>query len=615
MATIKDRGRPEMANLVTDANLVLEALYEQLNASVVHSFGSSMLLHNADSIVATTLAHRVLKKFQKPDPTVAKRLHDECVTNWLSYDEGLAAFSMDDVSNGSKSILYRASALLREWLASFKPDMSRTDFTPGETLTSLQGKVSMYQKLRNRSAWTCTHDAFDDFARLVYNTRWLKRSAKVHMRKLSRAQQRRIYGVFKASKHVGYAVFKHRLEHEVVTLVHGGRFSSVEKNNTTRRPIIVAPLGNMLLQRTVAHPLRDILRRVGNDLETGQDLHSKRISDSSVATVDFSGASDSNATEAIVKMFPANLTRYLLRYRDPYVLIGEGKARAYYPPKKLSSMGCGFTFEVMTMLLLAIARVLDPQATVYGDDVVIKNDAAAAFTKVMGELMWNVNETKTFINSPFRESCGAFYLDGYGYITCFDIRYLESVNDVIVTANKLYLISRDNPRIDVSLYRQAYEALLLLVPALLVGPVQHTTNPDLGFVMCENSRRKHMRSAESRALWKRLAPNALELAKRLQWDEGEVVLCTIPRFINKKASKTLRRVDCIFRTAWYLKSGGVVNDDIRNEGSWRYSVYLVSPSGRASLQILKEDKRLCDLRRKVGPPILDYSSLPVTRNL
>lgn len=597
MVTSRDSKLPVKGPQTSDANEIVGVLYEKLNGSLLHPFGSDMLLCDTDSIVATTLAHRVLNKFQVPDQTVAKRLHRECIESWLRFDEELGEFNFDAVSNRSKSVLYRARVLLHDWLKDFKPDMSKIEFTPGETLTSLQGRVSMYQKLRSKAAWTCTHDAFDDFARLVYNTRWLKKCAKEHLNALSRSQHRRLYAAFHKAKHVGYAIFKHRLETEVVTLVHGGRFSSVAKNNTKRRPIIVAPLGNMLLQRCVAHPLRSILSSVGNDLERGQEIHKYRISDPGVATVDFSNASDSNTVKCVSKMFPNCLGRYLSRYRDPFVLV-DG---CYYAPNKLSSMGCGFTFEVMTMLLLSIARVLDPAATVYGDDVIISNDAAERFIEVMGELRWNVNEKKTFVRSPFRESCGAFYLDGYGYVCCFDLHYMENINDIIVTANKLLLICERNPHVDTGLYREAYEALLRLVPASLVGPVQDGNNPDVGFVMSKNSRRKHMRSTD-KTLWKRLAPRALEVADRLNWPRDEIVLCTVPRFVNGLATKTQRAVKDTHRIAWYLSSGGVVKDTIRNEGTWRFAVYVVSPYGRVPIrQFVDEEKFYTRIRSFVGP--------------
>lgn len=588
MATLKDQGQKgNYSALIAQTNSVMEVLYGQLNTASRLEFGSDMLLHDADSIVATTISHRLLKKFQEPDNKTAKRLHDACAQQWLAFEESLSDFSFERVSLRSKSVLYRARDLLADWTTSFKPDFTRTDFTPGETLFPRQGRVSMYQKLKTKECWTVTHDAFDDFARLVYHTRWLKKSAMAFMPRLTRSQYNRLYMAFRNESHVGYAVFKHRFENEVVTLVHGGRFETVYKDNTKRRPIIVAPLGNMLLQRCVAHPLRSILAGVGNDLEKGQDVHKIRISVPGNSTVDFSNASDSNLLKVIRAQFPRNVSRYLCRYRDPMVLI-DGD---YVLPHKLSSMGCGFTFEVMTLLLLSIARVLDPNATVYGDDVIIADHAAERFIEVMGELRWNVNEKKTFIGARFRESCGAFYLDGYGYITCFDFHWNENINDVIVTANKLLLICRGNPTIDTTYYAEAYEALLRAVPALLVGPVNTSLGPDVGFVMCDDRRRKHMRSEEARCLWKRLAPRVLEFAECYNWDIADITLATIPKFVSKQASKTPYETRNRHRIAHYLSAGRITQDSVRNEGRWVTNVYVVCSWGRVPISYLSEEIR------------------------
>lgn len=589
MATLKDNAASKAYDaacsaLVTRVNERLEVLYGQLNNSSLPDFGSDMLLCSTDHIVATTVAHRFLKKFQRPDMTVQKALHQKCVSDWLEQESGFHSFKWSGVSLCSKSVLYRARELISSWTADFRRS-HEISFTPGETFVSAQGRVSVYQKLRNRDAWTVTHDAFEDFARLVYNTRWLKKVAKSHFHALSRQQFDRMYVAFKDAPHVGFAVFKHRLEHEVVTLVYGGRFESVYKNNTTRRPIIVGPTGNMLLQRTVAFPLRDILRSVGNDLELGQSIHRTRISDPGVSTVDFSNASDSNLLSVITELFPSRVHRLLRRYRDPMVLI-DGR---YHLPLKLSSMGCGFTFEVMTMLLLAIARVLDPCATVYGDDVIISNDSADRFKEVMSELMWKVNNKKSFCHSRFRESCGAFYCDGYGYITCFDFRWNENFNDALITINKLRLVSDSNVPLIGNLFRTAYEDLIRHVPALSVGPLPRVfNNPDLGYAVCDNAGRIQRRSATAKQLWSRTQDRAREICERFCLVSHDACIVLRPKFVNTEASRTTRHIKgSPARTAFYLYNSLVSKDSIRFQGEWRSALYLVTQDICVPINITK----------------------------
>lgn len=579
METTKDLGKSRktpdpVQTLLVKANNVLEVLHGQLNAEALPGFGRDMLLRDADTIVATTVAHRCLKKFQIPDPSIAQRLHRECEQRWLDFEEKLRGFSFDGVPSSSKSVLYRASALLHTWLGEFKPDPRKAEFTPGETLETLRGSVSIYQKLAHRACWTVTHDAADDFARLIYNTRWLKKAAQVHFAPLTKAQYAQLHGVFKGSKHVGFAIFRQRLMSEVFTLVYGGRFSSVEKNNGARRPIIIEPLGNMLLQRSCSGPMRTVLSSIGNDLETGQALHRERIKDPRIATVDFSDASDSNLLVLIKKLFPGSVVRYLCRYRSPFTFIRD----VYHENVKLSSMGCGFTFEVMTLLLLAIARVLDPRATVYGDDVIISNDAAPKFIEVMSDIAWKVNTTKTFVDSPFRESCGSFWLDGHGYITCFDIKFMSNINDVIVTANKLLIIARGNPSRIGALFRKAYEALLLLVPLKHKGPPVTGNEPDIGHVQAEGWRRMHMQCPESRDTWARFKPAIDYLCSSLDLDPSQCCIVAVPKFVNRLASKHKRVVPAgdVCRLAHFFYSGGPVKDTIRGEGEWRTALYITA---------------------------------------
>lgn len=578
--TVSNVDVTKTSAFIDRVNEQLEVLYGQLNSTSLPNFGGDMLLCSPDGIIATTVAHRVLGKFQRPNPLVADELHKQCVEQWLAQEEIFSHFSWDAVPLKSKSVLYRARELMRSWLVDFKVDRDVIEFTPGETLVSNRGKVSMFQKIRNKDAWTVTHDAFEDFARLVYNTRWLKKTAKTFLQPLTPRLQAMAYNRFKGEKHVGYAIFRHRFLNEVVTLVHGGRFASVEKNNEKRRAIIVAPLGNMLLQRTVSKPLRCILKSLGNDLETGQDVHCERIAHAGVATVDFSNASDSNLLQVVAAQFPSNVSTLLRRYRDPMVLVGED----YVIPHKLSSMGCGFTFEVMTLLLLSIARVLDPSATVYGDDVIINDDVAVQFTEVMGDIMWKVNSKKTFINSAFRESCGAFYLDGHGYITCFDFHWCENINDAVIAVNKLKMITDSNVPVIGGLFRSSYEVLVGCVPALLVGPSNSPlVDPDIGYVVVDKAHRLQKRSSACQKLWKRFEPRLVELAERFQWDLSDACIVSVPKFVNKQASKTDRVTQDTARVAFYLYNGRLTDDKIRFEGEWRSSLYLVTKYGTVGL--------------------------------
>jgi hypothetical protein len=81
-----------------------------------------------------------------------------------------------------------------------------------------------------------------------------------------------------------------------------------------------------------------------------------------------------------------------------------------------------------------------------------------------------VNEEKSFVDSRFRESCGANWHDDHGYIRSFDFRWPKTIIDCVVICNKAYLLGR--------CYKQFYELwkdLSRLVPSAWQGPVDEAT--------------------------------------------------------------------------------------------------------------------------------------------
>lgn len=560
---------------VANANKVLEAAYVRIRNEVGHAFGSDMDLNTTHRVVDSTVAHRFLNKFEEPDQHARKAKRSACFQKWLDIDTELGNISLRTLPFDVKSQLYRARELVHKWCSGFRPADDRIDFTPGEGFIASRGYTSIIRKLAVRSHWTVTHDAFDEFAALVYNTSGLKRSARRLMKPLTAESSLRLMSITGSP----FEAFKYRLEHDVCTLVHGGRLSSVYKNAESERPIDVQALGNMLLQRTVAHPLREILRCVGNDLQTGQSLHQIRISDS-VSTIDFSGCSDRISLEVVKMLFPASVHKLLQRYRSPMTLV-DG---IYYLPKKLSSMGCGFTFEVMTMLLLAIARVSDASATVYGDDVIIDNSAASAFVRCTEAIGLEVNMKKTFIAKPFRESCGKYYLEGYGYITCYDIRWCHSWRDVTLCANKLqriiadYRCEAESPLLQI--LHEAHKSLLDLAPPMFRGPV--CSELDTGFIQDPDF---DMRSQKGDRDCRKTRAHVKGLIQSFcldhHYDVRKTSVARVPVFRSKTGWATLSR-DGLFldQGPKYLASllaGRVAQDTIRNQGQWVWKLVICHP--------------------------------------
>lgn len=562
-------------DLVAQANRVLGVLYESCDHNSRMLFGSDMLRGDDSSIIATTVFHRVLNKFQAPTNRGETLLKKQCSAQWVEYEDRLRKHDFYTFENCDRAVIYRARALLHKWFKNFKPS-NDVEFTPGESFVSARGKTSVYRKLLHRQHWCVTHDACDDFIRLCYSNLSLKRCAKAKLRPLDRSQRKRLYKAFEGSKQIGFEIFRFRMLTEVITLVHGSRGSSVPKNNQKRRFINVEALGNMILQRTVAHSFRSVLSRVGNDLEVGQARHRELIRDSSLATIDFSNASDSVIREIVRLMFPKQVFDLLDRYRSPFVLI-DG---VYHEPVKMSSMGNGFTFELMSAMLLAIARTMDANASVYGDDVIILNQHAHAFIRATQAVGFNVNKTKTFIDSRFRESCGAFYLDGHGYITCYDIKWCQNIKDVITSCNKLFLIARDNPQL--SAFQDAHDALISLIPSLYQGPYPSNGMGDLPpYAVNDKYLKKHMRDVSARRMHQLICDKAKESLECLCYTPRDFCVVKVPTFIPKLASPHIRDFSegSVIAMSAALYAGGVVKDIIRNTGVWTDKLYIVTHSG------------------------------------
>jgi len=113
----------------------------------------------------------------------------------------------------------------------------------------------------------------------------------------------------------------------------------------------------------------------------------------------------------------------------------------YYIINKVSSMGNGFTFDLMTLVLTALTRSFDHSSTVFGDDIIVENQYAEEVIENLQIAGFIVNLNKTNIRSDYRESCGANYLDGVGYITSFDFKWVTNLQELIVTCNKVAILS------------------------------------------------------------------------------------------------------------------------------------------------------------------------------
>lgn len=443
---------------MSDISKSVQSIINEINNSVTNlrslnlpNLGPDFKLLSGEQASIALAAYRATKYWTEQGGDSPDRA-TKSVAAVIEYDEkGLKTFSPTRIEEQHvKHLIYKTRHRLHDILNGFKLNYNEFDFPSGETFVSSGGDVSLLAKLRDPKQWTCTPDAYDMFSRIVFNNTHLKRCAMVHIRNkesnLSNTSKRKMYSTLWGHFNNAFEVFNVRFK-RIVTFVFGSRIATVPKDLEKDRVINVEPFGNMICQRCIAYALKKCFRDAfGYDLNDGQQLHQDLIADSSNATIDFSNASNSHFLAPFKFFFPKRVVELCMKTRSE-VSYYKG-TDTYVHWNMLSPMGNGFTFEVMTIFLMAMARELDNHSHVFGDDVIIANECASWFIETLSTCGWVINEEKTFVYSKFRESCGAFYHDTTGYLSSFKIEHPGKESgfyDCMVILNKMTYVSRNIP--------------------------------------------------------------------------------------------------------------------------------------------------------------------------
>lgn len=190
------------------------------------------------------------------------------------------------------------------------------------------------------------------------------------------------------------------------------RVTFVPKTSKTDRAIAIEPHLNVYVQLGIGALLRQRLSRYGLNLDHQADVNRRLARDAihrGLATVDLSSASDTISSELVWLLLPYDWASLLDVARTEYSVIGDKEVRL----SKFSSMGNGFTFELETLIFLALARAAgDSSAVAFGDDIILSSECYPLLKTALDFLGFNVNTKKTFVAGRFFESCGFDYLDG-----------------------------------------------------------------------------------------------------------------------------------------------------------------------------------------------------------
>jgi len=179
----------------------------------------------------------------------------------------------------------------------------------------------------------------------------------------------------------------------------GNTVTTVPKNSKTNRIIAIEPGINLWFQQSIGTMLVRRLRRVGIDLttqENNQHLAWRSSKDDSLATVDFSSASDSISTAVVEELLPRRWFLLMNSSRSQFRQDLDRPVRW----NKFSSMGNAFTFPLQSLIFYACAWAscealgICPEISVFGDDVLLPKEAYSLFSSFTKFLGFDVNLTR-----------------------------------------------------------------------------------------------------------------------------------------------------------------------------------------------------------------------------
>jgi hypothetical protein len=225
----------------------------------------------------------------------------------------------------------------------------------------------------------------------------------------------------------------------------GNKVQCVPKNWKTDRTIAIEPTMNMYVQKGIGNVLRRRLKRVAVDLDD-QTTNQRHALEGSIlndrATLDLSMASDTVSTEIVYQLLPPDWLSALEQCRSPMGVLPSGKKIVY---RKFSSMGNGYTFELESLIFWALAWAVtflhDGDMSllgVYGDDLVIDSNVADQLKDVLSYAGFTINDSKSFVKGPFRESCGKHYFNGIDVTPFYIKKPVDSLAELFKLHNRLY---------------------------------------------------------------------------------------------------------------------------------------------------------------------------------
>jgi len=216
-----------------------------------------------------------------------------------------------------------------------------------------------------------------------------------------------------------------------------GVLQFVPKNATTFRAIVTEPVLNSMVQHGIARKMERLLGKVGIKIDD-QSINASLAwlgsvfwdQSQGVATVDLSMASDLICFWLVRVLLPDDWFALLALARTSTVKHNGTELGLH----KFASMGNGTTFPLETLVFWALTHascIEDNQYTgavrdvgpcrpqrisgrlgVFGDDIAYPQENTPAVLETLSMCGFIINTDKSFVEGPFRESCGKDYYRG-----------------------------------------------------------------------------------------------------------------------------------------------------------------------------------------------------------
>lgn len=248
-----------------------------------------------------------------------------------------------------------------------------------------------------------------------------------------------------------------------------GKLITVPKDMRGPRLIAAEPIANQYCQQAI---LAYLVRMVHSgllapninfeDQGISRTMALEASHTDGYATIDLSHASDSVSCWLVERIFRSNKTLLaaLMASRTSSVILPDGE---HFNLLKFSTMGAATTFPVQSIFYACVciaAEILEEGVTdsrevvhrlstrrwhsrVFGDDLIVPKSAAKRVVKILTDLNFSVNPTKTFLEGNFKESCGMDAYRGVDVTPTYALELFDSsrpstLASVLASANNLH---------------------------------------------------------------------------------------------------------------------------------------------------------------------------------